>query len=157
MCFPGGARGKEPDCQCRRHKRHGFDPWVGKIPWRRAWRSTLVFLPGESHGRGTWKATVHHVTQSWTWLKRLHTHQPNGAEVNGYPSMLPMFPSFTNINTRKILNHFFFRRSKMENGLNLENKTDLISQLVNTGIKEIQNDLTKIKIKKYYQSYVFFR
>ena len=77
--------------------------------------------------------------------------------MNGYPSMLPMFPSFTNINTRKILNHFFFRRSKMENGLNLENKTDLISQLVNTGIKEIQNDLTKIKIKKYYQSYVFFR
>lgn len=45
----------------------------------------------------------------------------------------------------------------MENGLNLENKTDLIFQLVNTGIKEIQNDLTKIKIKKYYQSYVFFQ
>ena len=36
MCiqgFPGGASGKEPDCQCRRHKRLGFDPWVGKIPW----------------------------------------------------------------------------------------------------------------------------
>ena len=26
-----------------------FDPWVGKIPWRRAWQPTLVFLPGESH------------------------------------------------------------------------------------------------------------
>ena len=26
------------------------DPWVGKIPWRRAWQPTLVFLPGESHG-----------------------------------------------------------------------------------------------------------
>ena len=26
----------------------GFDPWVGKIPWRRAWQSTPVFLPGES-------------------------------------------------------------------------------------------------------------
>ena len=35
---------------CRRHKRHGFDPWVGKIPWRRAWQPTPVFLPGESHG-----------------------------------------------------------------------------------------------------------
>ena len=33
--FPGGTRGKEPVCQCRRHKRHEFDPWVGKIPWRR--------------------------------------------------------------------------------------------------------------------------
>ena len=33
--FPGGAGGKPP-CQGRRHKRCGFDPWVGKIPWRRA-------------------------------------------------------------------------------------------------------------------------
>ena len=30
--FPGGASGKEPACQCRTHQRHGFDPWVGKIP-----------------------------------------------------------------------------------------------------------------------------
>ena len=29
----------------------GFDPWVGKSPWRRAWQPTPVFLPGESHGR----------------------------------------------------------------------------------------------------------
>ena len=33
----GGVSGKEPACQCRRCKRHRFDPWVGKIPWRRAW------------------------------------------------------------------------------------------------------------------------
>ena len=39
---------KEAACQCRRHKRHGFDPWVGKIPWRRAWQPTPVFLTGES-------------------------------------------------------------------------------------------------------------
>ena len=30
--FPGGTSGKEPACQCRRHKRHWLDPWVGKIP-----------------------------------------------------------------------------------------------------------------------------
>ena len=47
--FPSGASGKEPDCQCRRHKRCGFDPWVGKIPWKRAWQPTSVCLPGESH------------------------------------------------------------------------------------------------------------
>ena len=29
----------------------GFDPWVGKIPWRREWQPTPVFLPGESHGQ----------------------------------------------------------------------------------------------------------
>ena len=33
--FPSGASGKEPACQCRRCKRPGFNPWVGKIPWRR--------------------------------------------------------------------------------------------------------------------------
>ena len=49
--FPGGTGGKEHTCQCRRWKRRGFDPWVGKIPWRRAWQPTLVFLPGESHGQ----------------------------------------------------------------------------------------------------------
>ena len=32
MGFPGGTSGKEPTCQGRRCKRHGFDPWVGKIP-----------------------------------------------------------------------------------------------------------------------------
>ena len=46
--FPGGAGGKEPACQCRRP---GFNPWVGKIPWRRKWQSTPVLLPGKSHGQ----------------------------------------------------------------------------------------------------------
>ena len=47
--FPGSASGKEPSCQCRRCSRCGFDPWVRKIPWRRAWQPTPVLLPGESH------------------------------------------------------------------------------------------------------------
>ena len=42
---------EESTCQCRRCRRHGLDPWVGRIPWRRAWRPTPVFLPGESHGQ----------------------------------------------------------------------------------------------------------
>ena len=50
-CFPHGTSGKEPVCQCRRSKRHGFSPWIGKSPWRRAWQSTPVFLPGEYQGQ----------------------------------------------------------------------------------------------------------
>ena len=42
-------RGKESTCQCRRHR---FDPWVRKTPWRRKWQPVLVFLPGKSHGQG---------------------------------------------------------------------------------------------------------
>ena len=45
--FPGGSVGRI-HLQCRRP---GFDPWVGKIPWRRKWQPTLVFLPGKSHGQ----------------------------------------------------------------------------------------------------------
>ena len=43
---PGGTSGKESACQCRRHKKYGFDPWVGKIPWRRKWQPIPVFLAG---------------------------------------------------------------------------------------------------------------
>ena len=44
---PGGGHGNLLQClQCRRP---GFDPWVEKIPWRRAWQTTPVFLPRESH------------------------------------------------------------------------------------------------------------
>ena len=39
-------RGKDSACHCRRR---GFDLWVRKIPWRREWQPTPVFLPGKSH------------------------------------------------------------------------------------------------------------
>ena len=43
----GEESGKKSTCQFRRHKRCGFDLWIRKIPWRRAWQPTPVFLPGE--------------------------------------------------------------------------------------------------------------
>ena len=46
--LPWWLNGKESACQCRRH---GFNPWVGKIPWRRKWQPTLVFLSGKSLGQ----------------------------------------------------------------------------------------------------------
>ena len=35
--------------QCRRCGRYGFDPWIGKIPWRRKWQFAPIFLPGKFH------------------------------------------------------------------------------------------------------------
>ena len=49
--LPGGTSGKEPACHCRRHKRRGFDPWVRKKPWRRAWQPVPVFSPGKPQGQ----------------------------------------------------------------------------------------------------------
>ena len=50
--------GKESACQCRRPRIHGFNPWVGKIPWKRKWQATPVFLPEKSHGQRSLWATV---------------------------------------------------------------------------------------------------
>ena len=46
--------------------RPGFNPWVGKIAWRREWLPTPVFLPGEFHGQRS--VTVHGIAKSWTRL-----------------------------------------------------------------------------------------
>ena len=74
--LPRWLSGKESACQCRRWKRPGFDPWVGKIPWRRKWHPTPVFLPGESHrqrslaGHSSWGCKESDTTE---WLS---THAP---------------------------------------------------------------------------------
>ena len=47
---PGDVIGKESTCQCKRHKRHGFSPWIWKIAQRRKWQHTPIFLPGKFHG-----------------------------------------------------------------------------------------------------------
>ena len=46
--LPSRLSGKEPTCPCRRPE---FHPWIRKIPWRRKWLPTPVFLPGEFHGQ----------------------------------------------------------------------------------------------------------
>ena len=70
MQLPKGASGKEPTCQCTRYKRCGLHPWVGKIPWRRAWQPTPVFLLGESRGQRSLLATVHTVEKTTTQWKQ---------------------------------------------------------------------------------------
>ena len=53
-------RGKESSCQCRRHE---FNPWVRKIPWRRKWQPTPVFLLGNPWTEKACGATLHGVTR----------------------------------------------------------------------------------------------
>ena len=75
--FPGGASGREPACQCGRHKRCRFDPWVGKIPWRRAWQPTPVFCLKNPMGRGVWWLQSMG-SQSQTRLRQLSTARHMG-------------------------------------------------------------------------------
>ena len=73
--LPRWSSNKESACECRRLKRHRFSPWVGKIPWRRKWQPTPVFLPGEFHGQRSlagyspWGCKVHGEMTEHT-----HTH-----------------------------------------------------------------------------------
>ena len=74
--FPRWLSGKESACQCRRHRRRRFDPWDGKISWRRKWQCTPVFLLGKSHGQrslvgySTWGCRE---TRLCNWA-HTHTH-----------------------------------------------------------------------------------
>ena len=49
-----------------------FNSWVRKIPWKRAWQPTLVFLPGKSHGQRSLEGyTVSGVVKGWDMTERL--------------------------------------------------------------------------------------
>ena len=76
--------------------RDSFDPWIKKIPWRRTWQPTPVFLPGES----PWTEelgglhTVHRAAKSWTWLKRLSRHTCTHIKWKTAVITQPTFMSF---------------------------------------------------------------
>ena len=72
--LPTWLSGKEFVCQCRRHQRHRFDPWVRKIPWRRKWQPTPVFLAEESceqrslAGCSPWDCKESDTTEHACWI-----------------------------------------------------------------------------------------
>ena len=86
--FPGGAGGKELACQWRSSKRCGFNSWVRKIPWQRAWQPTPVVLPGESHGQRSlvgYSPWGHRVGHDWSDLAQ-HSTQLIHVDVCQKPS-----------------------------------------------------------------------
>ena len=72
--FPDGSDSKASVCNVRQS---GFNPWVGKIPWRRKWQPPPVLLPGEFHGqRGlvSYRPWGHKESDTTEWLTHTHTH-----------------------------------------------------------------------------------
>ena len=71
--FPGGTNGKEPACQCRRWKSHGFHPWVKEGMAGGGHGNPLQYSCLENPmDRGACRATVLGVAKSWTQLKQQH-------------------------------------------------------------------------------------
>ena len=75
--LPKWLSGKKSASQCRRRRRPGFDPWVGRILWRGKWQPTPVFLPGEAHGQ----RTPYRVSESCSRLSML-THTLTWVRAN---------------------------------------------------------------------------
>ena len=67
--FLDGSAGKESNLQCSEHRRHRFNPWVRKIPWRRQWQLNMCSCLENPIDRGVWGARAHGVTKSWTQLR----------------------------------------------------------------------------------------
>ena len=75
MGFPGPTGGKEPICQCRRCKRHGFNPWVRKIPWKRACNPSNILawrIPRIEEAGGLQSIGSHRTGQNWSDLACRH-------------------------------------------------------------------------------------
>ena len=74
VSFSSGSEGKESACSAGRP---GFDPWVGKIPWRRKWQSTPVLLSGKSHGQRSLVGYSPWGRKESDTTERLHIHVPD--------------------------------------------------------------------------------
>ena len=74
--FSGGTSCKALASQCKRHKRWGLDPWLGKTPFRRAWQPTPISLPGESPWTempgGVQSLGLQRVEHDWSDLAHMH-------------------------------------------------------------------------------------
>ena len=70
--LPRRLSGKKPTCQ---HRRYEFDPWVGKIPQRRKWQPTPVFLPEEIHGQRRLEDYSLWVAEIWRATKQHNKYQ----------------------------------------------------------------------------------
>ena len=108
---PGGASGKEPACWCRRCKRLGLDPGVGKIPWGRTWPPTPGFLPGEPQGQRSlesYRPWSHRVEHNWSGMQNDSPHRsetekgrcgkapPSDLQFSWFILWFPRFPFVTN-------------------------------------------------------------
>ena len=82
LSFSSSPSGKQPVCQCRRQKRHRFNPWVWKMPWRRKWQPTPVFLPGESHRQRSLAGHSPRGHKEWDRLKQLSTRDKRSKRLS---------------------------------------------------------------------------
>ena len=120
--LPTWLSGKELACQCRRHWRVRFDPWVGKIPWRRAWHPRQYSRLENPMDRGAWWTTVHGVTKesditgwlknnnsiSWYGCASLFNHLPIEGQMGSFSFLVIKNKGAMNISVYLCQYSFYF-------------------------------------------------
>ena len=96
--LPRWLSGKEPACHCRRCKRHGLDPWVGKISWRRKWQPTSVFLSRKFYGQRSLAGYSSWSCKELDMTERMHTH------THTHTRHLPLGLVHTDTKAKSIIN-----------------------------------------------------
>ena len=102
MGLPRWLSCKKSAWQCRRLRRCRFDSWVGKIPWRRKWQSTPVFLPGKSCGQRSlagyspWGHKELDMTEQQSTRAHTHTHTHTHTHKSEYRGLFLKL-SFVNL------------------------------------------------------------
>ena len=102
--------GEESACQCRRLKRHQFDPWLGKIPWRRKWQPTPVFLSGKFHGERNLAGFMGSQRDRQNWATE-HAH----TKTNKWANNIQHFPQFDLFSKEKHPSYILVTRTLMLN------------------------------------------
>ena len=75
---------KESTCQCKRHR---FNPWIGKIPWRRKWQPTPLLLLGKSHGQRSLVGYSPWGRKELDTTEHLYTHIVNSVQFSSVQSL----------------------------------------------------------------------
>ena len=156
--------------QCRRH---GFDPWVRKIPWRRKWQPTQEFLPGKSHGQWNLEgyspqgckefdmneatehacAHTHTLTHTHTHTRRINMIQPccmlEGRKGKKKAHKQCRNPITTTISSEVQLQIYFFQKPLLLHMLNLTMNQSLFPCC------KLGTELCTIFLTQYYMSKIF--
>ena len=101
--------GKKSICQCKRHKRLGFEPWVGKLLWRRKWQLTAVFLPGKCHAQRSLMGCSPWGHKESEMTEHTHTHTRDDHETIEHNFFLssPKYDAINNQRSQKIMLEFW--------------------------------------------------
>ena len=135
--LPRWYSSKEPVCQCRRHRKGSFDPWVGKIPMKKAWQPTPVFLPGKFHGQRSlvgYSPWDHKGSDMTEWLTYTHIPSLFPTSISAVVSLIHSINRFIQIRQHTFTAHLLLSCAPCQALGRAVNETNLPFAFLKPGI-----------------------